>query len=41
MGVYNWEWVSDIALIPAWECFLAGVITGIIIAFIATTRKEK
>jgi hypothetical protein len=25
---YQWEWLSDLAIIPAWECFLAGVLVG-------------
>ncbi len=29
---YEWEWLSDLAIIPAWECYLAGVLTGILIA---------
>lgn len=29
--VYRWEWLSDLAIIPAWECFLAGVIVGMLI----------
>lgn len=29
---YEWEWLSDLAIIPAWECFLAGVLVGILIA---------
>jgi hypothetical protein len=28
---YQWEWLSDLAIIPAWECFLAGVALGIIV----------
>ena len=31
MATYKWEWISDLALIPAWECFLVGVIVGAII----------
>ena len=28
---YEWEWLSDLAIIPAWECYLAGVVTGILL----------
>lgn len=28
---YQWEWLSDLAIIPAWECYLAGVVTGILL----------
>lgn len=31
MAVYPWEWLSDLAIIPAWECFLAGVLAGCLI----------
>ena len=38
---YSWEWLSDLALIPAWECFLAGVLIGMVLtlAIIAGGRK--
>ena len=38
---YSWEWLSDLALIPAWECFLTGVLIGMILtlAIIAGGRK--
>ena len=29
--IYAQEWLSDLRIIPAWECFLAGVILGMII----------
>lgn len=29
MPIYKWEWLSDLAIIPAWECFLLGVIVGL------------
>lgn len=40
---YSWEWLSDLALIPAWECFLAGVFIGMILtlAVIAMTKEGK
>ncbi len=25
---YEWEWVSDLAIIPAFELFLIGVLVG-------------
>lgn len=28
---YQWEWLSDLAIIPAWECFLIGALVGAII----------
>ena len=28
---YEWEWLSDLAIIPAWECFLIGIILGLIV----------
>lgn len=31
---YQWEWLSDLAIIPAWECFLAGILIGILIALL-------
>lgn len=40
---YSWEWLSDLALIPAWECFLAGVLIGMVLALaiIAMTKEGK
>ena len=29
MPIYEWEWLSDLAIIPAWECFIFGVIVGL------------
>ena len=29
---YQYEWLSDLAIIPAWECFLVGVVVGALIA---------
>lgn len=28
---YEWEWLSDLAIIPAWECFLAGLVLGMLL----------
>lgn len=28
---YQWEWLSDLAIIPAWECFLIGILIGVLI----------
>lgn len=33
---YEWEWLSDLAIIPAWELFLAGVIVGAAIVLMIT-----
>ena len=33
---YQWEWISDIAIIPAFELFLAGVLVGAAIVLIIT-----
>ena len=38
---YNWEWLSDLAIIPAWECFLAGVIVGMIITLAIYKGAKK
>ena len=31
MMLYRGEWLSDLALIPAWECFLAGLLLGMLV----------
>lgn len=39
---YQYEWLSDLAIIPAWECFLAGVMIGMLVAlavFFFSRRK--
>lgn len=36
MLTYPWEWLSDLAIIPAFELFLAGVLVGAAIALIIT-----
>lgn len=28
---YGFEWLSDLAIIPAWECFLVGFLIGVVI----------
>ncbi len=40
---YEWEWLSDLAIIPAWECYLAGVLTGMLLtlAVLAGTGGKK
>lgn len=40
---YEWEWLSDLAIIPAWECFLVGVLIGmvIVLAIKAITEGRK
>ncbi len=30
---YEWEWLSDIAIIPAFECFTAGFIAATLLWF--------
>lgn len=40
---YQWEWLSDLAIIPAWECFVVGLLVGIIITLlviVGTGGKE-
>lgn len=31
---YEWEWLSDLAIIPAWECFLVGILIGMLVTLI-------
>lgn len=31
MATYPHEWLSDLAIIPAWECFLVGLLAGILL----------
>lgn len=40
---YEFEWLSDLAVIPAWECYLAGVLTGMLLALavVAWARWRK
>ena len=40
---YEWEWLSDLAIIPAWECVLVGVLVGMIVtlAIVAITEDKK
>ncbi len=40
---YQWEWLSDLAIIPAWERFLVGVLVGMIVTLtvIALTEDRK
>lgn len=28
---YQWEWLSDLAVIPAWECVLIGFVAGTLV----------
>lgn len=39
---YSWEWLSDLAIIPAWECVLVGVLVGIVLTLgiMAAERKR-
>ena len=40
---YEWEWMSDLAIIPAWECVLVGFLGGMIVtlAVIAISEDKK
>ena len=40
---YEYEWLSDLAIIPAWECFLAGVLVGMLVtlAIIIFAKERK
>ena len=40
---YEWEWMSDLAIIPAWECVLVGFLVGMIVtlAVIAISGDKK
>ncbi len=40
---YEWEWLSDLAIIPAWECFVVGLLVGVLVTLlvaIGTGEKE-
>lgn len=39
---YKWEWLSDLQLIPAWECFFVGVIVGMLVTlFVITVTEDR
>lgn len=38
---YEWEWMSDLAIIPAFEIFLVGILVGICIALIIIVFGNK
>ncbi len=40
---YQYEWLSDLAIIPAFECFVAGVLVGMLVtlAVIVCTRRKR
>ena len=40
---YQWEWLSDLAIIPAWECFLVGFLVGMVVTLtvIAITEDRR
>ena len=39
---YEWEWLSDLAIIPAFEIFLIGImIGGVVIGFILRADRRK
>ncbi len=37
---YDWEWLSDLAIIPAWECFFVGVLVGMIVTLTVIALTE-
>jgi len=40
---YEFKWLSDLAVIPAWECFVVGFLAGILITLlviVGTGGKE-
>ena len=37
---YEWEWMSDLAIIPAWECVLVGFLVGMIVTLAVITITE-
>ena len=37
---YQYEWLSDLAIIPAFELFLAGVLVGMIATLVIITITE-
>lgn len=42
MMTYRWEWLSDLAIIPAFEIFLIGLmIGGVVIGFILRADRRK
>ena len=40
---YQYEWLSDLAIIPAFECFVAGVLVGMLVtlAVIVCARRKR
>lgn len=38
---YQYEWLSDLRIIPAWECFLAGIIVGMLVTLIVVFLGGK
>jgi len=38
---YSWEWLSDLAIIPAWECVLAGVLIGMVLTLVIIAGGYK
>lgn len=38
---YEWEWVSDLAIIPAFELFLAGIFVGICITLLIIATGNR
>lgn len=41
---YEWEWLSDLAIIPAFDIFVSGIILGgfaVLMLWTADKRKER
>ena len=38
---YQWEWLSDLTIIPAWECFLVGFFTASLLWFGVWLWEER
>ena len=38
---YEWEWLSDLAIIPAFELFLCGILVGMIVTLIIVATGNK
>lgn len=37
---YSWEWLSDLAIIPVWECVLVGFLIGMIVTLVVIAISE-
>jgi len=38
---YSHEWLSDLAIIPAWECLLLGFVLGMLVTLLLTKGGRK